>query len=406
MNDSIPDGSAIEVFPIGIRQNNQVDTLTALTFVNDSSSIGFIDPVVYDRMKLTARLSANDLKKSPSIYSIGIDYIQPSELAINYQVVNLDLDSVYQGRNINLSFNVSNVGFFKSDSFIVSLDLIKPDKQQINLMDTLISNLNPSEMLLLNYTYKSNLNDGYGNMQFKIILDRDNLAKEIYEDNNIFAIPFYVIKDTTVTSVTETTVTVTFDGVEILDGDYTSSSPNISINFNYPLWFPIDDTSAVKVYLDDNELSHSDFDVNYDTINRIAKYNIKPPLSNGDHNLKVFGKDINGVISPYPGFEKFFVVSNEFTLLNLYNYPNPFSDNTTFTFILPLIPEELKISIYTIAGRKIKEFKKTANELVIGFNRIEWNGTDEDGDEIANGSYLYKVMIHSSEKSYQLTKKF
>ncbi len=406
MNDSIPDGSAIEVFPIGIRQNNQVDTLTALTFVNDSSSIGFIDPVVYDRMKLTARLSANDLKESPSIYSIGIDYIQPSELAINYQVVNLDLDSVYQGRNINLSFNVSNVGFFKSDSFVVSLDLIKPDKQQINLMDTLISNLNPSEMLLLNYTYKSNLNDGYGNMQFKINLDRDNLAKEIYEDNNIFAIPFYVIKDTTVTSVTETTVTVTFDGVEILDGDYTSSSPNISINFNYPLWFPIDDTSAVKVYLDDNELSYSDFDVNYDTINRIAKYNIKPPLSNGDHNLKVFGKDINGVISPYPGFEKFFVVSNEFTLLNLYNYPNPFGDNTTFTFILPLIPEELKISIYTIAGRKIKEFKKTANELVIGFNRIEWNGTDEDGDEIANGSYLYKVMIHSSEKSYQLTQKF
>lgn len=55
---------------------------------------------------------------------------------------------------------------------------------------------------------------------------------------------------------------------------------------------------------------------------------------------------------------------------------------------------------------KLKILKKTANELVIGFNRIEWNGTDEDGDEIANGSYLYKVMIHSSEKSYQLTQKF
>ena len=35
-------------------------------------------------------------------------------------------------------------------------------------------------------------------------------------------------KDTTVTSVTEATVTATFDGVEILDGDYTSSNPNIT----------------------------------------------------------------------------------------------------------------------------------------------------------------------------------
>ena len=78
---------------------------------------------------------------------------------------------------------------------------------------------------------------------------------------------------------------------------------------------------------------------------------------------------------------------------------------TSFTFILPVIPEELKIDIYTIAGRKIKEIKKTSGELIIGFNRIEWNGTDEDGDEIANGTYLYKVIIRSPENSYQSTQK-
>ena len=70
-----------------------------------------------------------------------------------------------------------------------------------------------------------------------------------------------------------------------------------------------------------------------------------------------------------------------------------------------MIPEELKINIYTIAGRKIKEIKKTPSELIIGFNKIEWNSTDEDGDEIANGTYLYKVIIKSSENSYQVTQK-
>ena len=405
IKDSIPTGAEIEMFPLGIRKNNQVDTLSVLSFINDSSSIGFIDPSVYSRIKLNARFTANDLKESPSIYSIGINYIQPPELAINYQVVSLDKDTVYQGEDISITFSITNVGFFKTDSFKVNLDLVKSDKQPINLLDTLINNLNPSQSILIAYNYKSNLNDGYGDMTFTIKVDTDNSVEEIYEDNNNFNSPFYVKKDTTVTSVTEASVNATFDGLEILDGDYTSSNPNILINFNYPLWFPIDDTSAIKIYLDNNELSYSDFDVNYDTINRVAKYNIKPPLSDGDHNLKVFGKDINGVMSPYPGFEKFFVVSSEFALFNLYNYPNPFSEKTFFTFILPVIPEELKINIYTIAGRKIKEIKKTPSDLVIGFNKIEWNGTDEDGDAIANGTYLYKVIIKSPENSYQLTQK-
>jgi len=382
-----------------------MDTLSVLTFVNDSSSIGFIDARIYDRIKLNAKFFANDLKESPSIYSIGVNYIQPPELAINYQVVNLDKDSVYQGEDISISYNITNIGFYQSDSFTVKLDLIKSDLLRTNLLDTLIINLNPSEMLSLSHTYKSNLNDGYGNMLFNINLDTYNSVKEIYKDNNNFSISFYVNKDTTVTSVTDATVNATFDGVEILDGDYTSSNPNILINFNYPLWFPIEDTSAIKMYLDNNELSYSDFDVNYDTINRVAKFSIKPPLSDGDHNLKVFGKDVNGVFSDYPGYEKYFIVSSEFALLNLYNFPNPFSDKTFFTFILPIIPEELKIDIYTIAGRKIKEIKKTPSELIVGFNKIEWNGTDEDGDEIANGTYLYKVIIRSSEESFQLTQK-
>ena len=266
--------------------------------------------------------------------------------------------------------------------------------------------MSPKQKISLSKAYTSNISDGFGDMTFRISIDDNNRVVEIYKDNNVFERPFFVIKDTTITSVDGTSVSTTFDGIDIIDGDYVSSNPNISINFNYPLWFPIDDTSAIKIFLDNNELSYSEFDVNYDTINRIAKYNIKPPLSDGDHSLRVFGEDINGVIdNSSPGFEKYFIVSSEFELLNLYNYPNPFSEITYFTFILPVIPEELKIDIYTIAGRKIKEIKKMPGELIIGFNRIEWNGTDEDGDKIANGSYIYKVIIRSSDKSNQLNSK-
>ena len=49
-------------FLFQIKSNNQIDTLSVLTFINDSSSIGFIDANMYDRIKLNAKLFANDLK--------------------------------------------------------------------------------------------------------------------------------------------------------------------------------------------------------------------------------------------------------------------------------------------------------------------------------------------------------
>ncbi len=405
LNDSIPNGAALEIFPLGIKQNSQIDTLSSLTFINDTASIAFVDHGLYPELKFLAKLNANELKETPEIFSIGINYLLPAEIAINYQVVTLDKDSVYQGEYISLSFDLHNLGKASADSFHVKLFVEKPNKENILILDTLITNLPSMQTVSLSGAYKSNIQDGYGDMSFKIIEDSENNVTEIYEDNNLFIKSFYVIQDTITTSVSETSVTTTFDGQEILDGDYVSSNPEISVNFQYPLWFPIDDTSAIKIYLDNVELGYTDFDINYDTINRIAQYKFKPTIPEGSHNLKVFGKDINGVIGSIPGFEKYFTVSNEFALLNLYNYPNPFSEKTSFTFILPVLPEELKINIYSITGRKIKEIKKAMNELTIGFNRIEWNGKDEDGDVIANGSYLYKVIIRNANNSFSTTQK-
>jgi len=34
--------------------------------------------------------------------------------------------------------------------------------------------------------------------------------------------------------------------------------------------------------------------------------------------------------------------------------------------------------------------------LQVGFNRIYWDGRDQDGDEIANGLYFYKVIAKNN----------
>lgn len=405
MSNQIPDGSNIEIVPLGIKKDNSIDTLDALLFRDDSASISGVDAQVYPQIKLLAKLSANEFKESPSIYSIGIDYIPPPEIAINYQVVQTNTDSVYQGEYITLNFLIHNVGNFSADSFSVDVFIKNPEQQLIEIFDSLIVNLPEQEKIYFSIPYRTNIQDGFGELSFIIKVDAVDRINELYKDNNTFIKSFYVIKDTNVTSITESSATATFDGKEIMDGDFVSSNPEIAISFMYPLWFPIDDTTSIKIYLDNIEISYSEFNINYDTVNRIAQYSFNPTIADGYHNIRIFGKDINGIFSASPDFEKFFIVSSEFTLLNPFNYPNPFSDNTYFTFIIPVLPDELKINIYSIAGRKIKEIKKSAIDLTIGFNTIEWDGRDEDGDTIANGTYLCKIIMKDSEKTFTTTQK-
>ena len=93
------------------------------------------------------------------------------------------------------------------------------------------------------------------------------------------------------------------------------------------------------------------------------------------------------------------VDGSDLEIRDVYNYPNPFSDNTQFTFQQNLDkPIEVKIKIYTIAGRLIKEIEK--NNLSERFVVIDWDGRDTDGDQLANGTYLYKIIVKSADGEF------
>lgn len=76
----------------------------------------------------------------------------------------------------------------------------------------------------------------------------------------------------------------------------------------------------------------------------------------------------------------------------VYNYPNPFSSATTFTLQHNYSePVRVKIRVYTVAGRLVYSDEQT--NLTDRFVRIPWDGRDNDGSLLANGTYLYKVII-------------
>ena len=121
-------------------------------------------------------------------------------------------------------------------------------------------------------------------------------------------------------------------------------------------------------------------------------------LNDGDYTIDVKAWD---VFNNFSNEESFFTVvsSNDLVIRDVYNYPNPFSSSTTFTFQHNLTrPVDVKINVYTIAGRLIKKLEeKNINQK---FVKINWDGRDEDGDQLGNGTYLYKLIVNTTDGEY------
>jgi hypothetical protein len=124
-------------------------------------------------------------------------------------------------------------------------------------------------------------------------------------------------------------------------------------------------------------------------------------LPNGTHTMKIRAWDVHNNLSET---ELRFEVLDESELVvrNLYNYPNPMSNFTRFVFEHNQTAKPLKVSIriFTLSGKPVnklvEELTPTGN-----FVTIEWNGRDIDGNAIANGTYLYHVIVQSESSSGQ-----
>ena len=128
-----------------------------------------------------------------------------------------------------------------------------------------------------------------------------------------------------------------------------------------------------------------------------TKGKLKYPLFNlpeGQHTILVKAWDNSNNSST---FEVDFIVvaEKELKLRNALTYPNPMSEQATFSFEISR-DAEVSIKIYSVAGRLVREFEPMQAE--IGFNLYPepWDGTDQDGDLLANGVYLYKITARST----------
>ena len=80
------------------------------------------------------------------------------------------------------------------------------------------------------------------------------------------------------------------------------------------------------------------------------------------------------------------------------NYPNPFNPSTTVSFSVKE-SGNAKLEIYNVKGQLIKTL---LNDTVSqGYHAVTWNGTDDKGQNVSSGLYLYKLTA----KNYKSMKK-
>jgi len=70
------------------------------------------------------------------------------------------------------------------------------------------------------------------------------------------------------------------------------------------------------------------------------------------------------------------------------NYPNPFNPTTTISFQLPSI-SDVTLNIYNINGQLVKTL--ISRRMNAGNHEIIWDGTDEFGERVGSGTYIYSL---------------
>jgi hypothetical protein len=81
------------------------------------------------------------------------------------------------------------------------------------------------------------------------------------------------------------------------------------------------------------------------------------------------------------------------------NYPNPFNPSTVIEFE-SASNEFAKVIVYNILGQKIREL--FAGRVVQGLTRFTWDGTNDKGELVTSGAYIYSINIAGKNLSKKM----
>jgi predicted outer membrane repeat protein len=81
------------------------------------------------------------------------------------------------------------------------------------------------------------------------------------------------------------------------------------------------------------------------------------------------------------------------------NYPNPFNPSTTLRFDLPEV-SNITLTIFNMLGQKIRTYDMQS--AAAGYHTLKWNATNDYGDPVGAGVYLYQLQTKDFVKTRKM----
>lgn len=391
------------------------DSLLYRKVTSNEIDISALNPSEFPSLKLEFNTKDSLNKTSPQLEYWRVTYKGLPEAVINTtkQYV-FHADTLQQGDKLRLEFTSENVTPHDMDSLLIQYKI----RSQNNKETTVYQKVKP---LLKNNTvvatYEFDTKNSLGKQSLNVRINPNQNQPERDTLNNFGLLEFFVKKD-----IKNPLIDVIIDGNHIVNGDIVSSKPLINITVKDENKFlMMDDTSLFQVYLKypnepkarliDFKNSILKFYPATQSTGNKARIELTPEFTeDGSYQLLVKAKDASGnkttdyelkdddVGNPdFYNYKIAFEVVTKKAISNILPYPNPFTTSTQFVYTLTgnETPAYFKIQILTISGKVVREITQAElGALKIGTHKTDfvWDGTDQYGERLANGVYLYKVI--------------
>ena len=376
------------------------------TYSHSLTDTNVFNPHLYPYLQLVTKLrdGANHTPAQTKIWTVLYDGVPEGTLALDASF-NFNKPQMREGDTIKVQHlrfvNISKYPFRKN--LPVQFNIVDINGRQKDAWYYIYPRaLQPDSTINLNVTRSS---VGLSGDNVLAVFANPHSQPEVLYDNNILDEKFNVIADKL-----NPILDVTFDGRHIQDGELVSAKPDIIItNKDENKSRLLVDTSTMKIALKGpNDASPVPvsflsgqlvFTPGSLANNNKAKVEYRPQnLGDGTYELHVQAYDESGNKSGNHEYVITFEIITKSMVSNVFVYPNPFTTKAKFVFTLTgsEVPDYMKIQIMTITGKVVKEIKKEdLGPMHIGNNisQYTWNGTDEFGGLLANGLYMYRVVV-------------
>jgi hypothetical protein len=419
-NISSYDGTydSVTVNIIGIRPNG-TDTLIHEGLSQYDTTLQHLDATAFPYLQLEYFASDETFFTPPNLEYWRVRYKGLPEAALDASAFfAFQADTLQQGEPLTLDIGISNIGPYDMDSLLVHFRLVDGANEEV-LYDQRLNVLPEGDTLIA--ALRLETREMVGPYSLVIDVNPDEDQPELSHLNNIGLLPFRVEADQK-----EPLLDVTFDGVRIMNGDLVSAEPDILIAlrdentflelgdtslFRMLLAYP--DGSLHPIYFNAPEVEFYGANVGNLEAENMASIRFLPRfVQDGDYTLFVEAADATGNPSGdlnYIADDKefgydykiSFRVITKSSISNVLNYPNPFSSQTYFVYTMTGSepPPRFKIQILTVSGRIVRELTQAdLGMLKVGTHQTDlpWDGTDQFGDPLANGVYLYRVIAQKA----------